>query len=113
MTTTQNTVVTRNLLFIKKHLQGNKSTVIIDPHQATYFGEIGLTSSIDGPGLGEIFLKSDYDAFQYQLMSGVSDTVFVGDNKGQFYSDVDAKRLKQYEIIDTSNDGMVFLKRKT
>ena len=112
MAVTQNTPVIRNLQFIKNHLQGSKSTVIIDPNQAAYFGEIGLTSAISGPGLGEIFIKSDYDKFQNQLMSGVSDTVFVGNNKEQFYSDIYKKILERYEIIDKSNDDMVFLKRK-
>ena len=106
------TTVTRNVAFMRQYLNRDKETVIITSNQAVYFGELGLSSAISGPGMGEVFLVSDDADFKKQLTSGVSQTLFFQLDQKQLFNQKMAKQLNQYHVVAVSQDHLAFLKKR-
>lgn len=74
------TPVMKNIEFIRAKAAGQKSAVIIAPHQAIYFAEAGLVSGVQGPGLAEIALVEDWQKLRDRIASGELPHLFVQEN---------------------------------
>ena len=59
--------ITRNINFIRAHIDQDRDCVILAKFQAVYYAETGLRSTLDGPGITEFFFQSDIAALQKAL----------------------------------------------
>lgn len=103
------TEISRNIAFIKSHLNGKKEVAILASNQAVYYGELGLASSVTGPGLIEILLKSDLEELQNQLKNN-TDVVFYQPNTNVLSGMYNlGNALDSYRVVATSPDNMQYL----
>jgi hypothetical protein len=63
--------------FVREHVGADRECTILAQFQAVYFGEAGLRSQLDGPGLTEIFTLTDCRRIADELTSRPSPHLFV------------------------------------
>lgn len=105
------TEITRNLAFIKSHLNGEKEVAILAPNQAVYYGETGVGSSVKGPGLIEVLLKSDLESLKEQLINN-KQIIFYQSRDDMFGTHDLGNALDSYRVVAKSQDGMSYLVKK-
>jgi hypothetical protein len=70
-------VIDQRVAFIRDHVGGDKDCVILADYQAVYFMETGLRSSLDAPGLTEIFFLKDLEKLREDLVNNPPRHLFV------------------------------------
>jgi len=83
----------RRVDFIRAHVGGDADCEILAQYQAVYFMETGFRSSLDGPGLTEIFFMTDLDELRSGLMREPPRHLFI--------DEATAERLELREAIDS------------
>jgi len=98
-------VIDQRTAFIRSHVGKDRDCVILADYQAVYFMETGLRSSLDAPGLTEIFFVEDLEMLRGALM----------ENDPPRHLFVDAETVKKlglgdavagrYRTVATFSDG--------
>ena len=79
--------------FIRAHMGNDSDCAILADYQAVYFMETGFRSSLDAPGLTEIFFMQDLEKLRSALMANPPRHLFA-----------DASTLKILELKDVIRD---------
>ncbi len=110
--------IAENAKFISSSLNGKKECAIFSPHQAVYFAENQLASSITGPGLNELLLKSDVQSIHDQITQSPPEDLFLepsywvesqSNEKGIQLSQL---VLAKYTLVATSQSGELLYFRR-
>lgn len=106
-------VVNDELSFIRGHSTPGDKCVILSLRQGLYFAAAGLVSPISGPGLAEMFLKSDRDALLDKLVQNRYPCIFVGSGSSAVPAlGIDPRMILQDYDVAASNqyDTMSYLR---
>ncbi len=104
--------VTRNITFIRQQIKDKGSIVIVAPHDAVYYTEIGTAAAAGGPGVAENLLPADRIAFVQKALQAAKH-LFV--ELHPTYIPAEYAALLQsnlFRVVATSRDGMVHLQRR-
>jgi len=96
--------VQRRVDFIRTHVGPDSDCVILADYQAVYFMETGFRSSLDAPGLTEIFFMQDLDKLRSALIENPPRHLFVDEptlNKLHLADIVNAR----FQTVATYLDG--------
>jgi hypothetical protein len=104
--------LTRSLAFIRSNLRNKGSVVIIAPHQAVYYSETHTASAVKGPSIAENVLHSEQDAFVDRIILGDVEEVFYRPDPNYIPAPFDRVLRGPFNLIATSKDGMMYLRRK-
>jgi len=118
------TLVTRNVDFIKKHTEKGEEIIILSEYSydGLYYGESGTRSALDLPALTDVIFRREvdyavellrcnygYKLFFYPFVNREKDLP----SKYYFYDERIIQILKDdYVVVDKNNDDMVLLTRK-
>lgn len=100
-----NSELTKEFLFIKNELHGDKKATILLLGQSILSAELATVSELDGPSEMEILLKSDYDNTVKQLLTNHISHIFLKQNDIRL-----PLLLNKYQIVKKSSTGIVHLK---
>lgn len=104
--------VQSELALIRRNSKPGQACLILSQRQGIYYAETGLVSPVRGPGLVELLLQSEQDAFVAKFLSGSLDCVFYGIGG---FTDAGLKLpmssvLDRYRVADRNKDDtMLYL----
>lgn len=108
-THTLDTALNRNIEFIKKNAPA-KNILILAPNHAVYYGELGWSSPIKGPGMNEIILKSDLEDFKSQVLK--QKYFFYQPTNVIWFTQDLGNVLDQFYVVKKSKDNMFLYFKK-
>jgi hypothetical protein len=88
---------------VRARAGADRECTILARLQAVYFGETGLRSRLDGPGLTEICFESDCARIRRELTATPSRHLFVDHPTIQLLGL--SSVLENYRLVDSSADG--------
>ncbi|WP_419419952.1 hypothetical protein ACNVED_01195 [Legionella sp. D16C41] len=97
----------RNLEFIKKN-SPSKNILILTSNQAIYYGELGFTSPINGPGSAEIILKEDLEKLKKNILQQESFFFQPEINNLIPLNDI----LENFYVVTKNDDNIILYARK-
>ncbi|MGB8356684.1 MAG: hypothetical protein WCD79_22490, partial [Chthoniobacteraceae bacterium] len=101
--------IDRRVAFIRDHVGADRDCVILADYQAAYFMETGLRSSLDAPGLTEIFFLKDLEQLREDLVTNPPRHLFV-DEETVGKLGLTGTVKDNYKTVETFPDGkLVYL----
>ncbi|HSW93943.1 MAG TPA: hypothetical protein VLJ15_06295 [Gammaproteobacteria bacterium] len=114
------TPVFENMIFMRNRIseQDRQSVVIISKLQALYFGELGMASSIKGPGIAESFLPEEQAVIVQRIRTTRPSIIFLQDEITTPVFDPGVEKQlkdilkKEYKLIESSPYGMQYFRAR-
>lgn len=107
------TVVTRNVDFIKKHTIAGEDIIILSQnfYDGIFYGESGTRSALDLPSSTDVFFKQELSYLINSLECNKNYKVFVYPYSNYYFYDNDVNQVikNNYKVIDRSEDDMALL----
>lgn len=104
--------VTRNISFIRSQTKDGGAIVIVAPHDAVYYMELGIAAAASGPGVTENLLPVDRIAFVQKSLKRATH-LFVEPNTTYIPAEYLALLESDlFRVVATSSDGMLHLRRR-
>ncbi|MGA3169798.1 MAG: hypothetical protein ABSE62_02190 [Chthoniobacteraceae bacterium] len=99
--------INRRVQFIRSHVGADSECVILADYQAVYFMETGFRSTLDAPGLTEIFFMHDLDDMRAAMIQDPPRHLFADEATLKTLQLTDLVNTR-FKLVSTSFDGKLW-----